>query len=378
VAEQQIEHDLGRTWRRLPTTEWATGSTTVGQGIGNRTGRSGKFFEWQVGRWGLIYDAVMTTPGEWAFKPDDITTRAELAKFGGNQQAGIAHSTRTPNVMIFSDADATESPGYAFDGWVGDIYQYTGEGKRGDQKMSIGNKALRDHARTNRSLRVFVADGKVPKRNTKLQRYVGEFALDIEEPYFQREARDVDGKSRKVFVFRLRPVGDVVRKAQNANAFSGSNEVVPVGVHAIPTEASDKMNYEYQQGGTKKARRWEAELSDRFEEYFRNVHQHSVIRYRLATAGSAGSQFTDIVDATAKILYEAKGVANRMSVRLALGQILDYGRYVKDTHPGTELAILLPQHPPADMIELLKSLNIGCIVEQSGAFIDETGLQRCP
>ena len=64
-----------------------------------------------------------------------------------------------------------------------------------------------------------------------------------------------------------------------------------------------------------------------------------------------------------------------MSVRLALGQVLDYGRYVQ----GVELAVLLPGMPAADLVELLKSYQIGCVVEDNpGQFTDVTGLGRCP
>ena len=51
------------------------------------------------------------------------------------------------------------------------------------------------------------------------------------------------------------------------------------------------------------------------------------------------------------MLYEAKGSAERMSIRLALGQVLDYGRYVE----GSRLAILLPEAPAADLVELLEA-----------------------
>ena len=64
-----------------------------------------------------------------------------------------------------------------------------------------------------------------------------------------------------------------------------------------------------------------------------------------------------------------------MSVRLALGQVLDYGRYVKHC----ALAVLLPNPPDADLIELLESHNVGCVVEgNSGQFSDMTSLGRCP
>ncbi len=64
-----------------------------------------------------------------------------------------------------------------------------------------------------------------------------------------------------------------------------------------------------------------------------------------------------------------------MSVRLALGQILDYSRYVE----GVLLAVLLPEAPPADLVELLQAHNVGYVVEgQPGEFTDITNLRRCP
>ena len=45
----------------------------------------------------------------------------------------------------------------------------------------------------------------------------------------------------------------------------------------------------------------------------------------------------------------------------------------------TELALLLPKRPPGEMVSLLQSLGVGCVVETApGAFVDATGLKRCP
>jgi hypothetical protein len=64
-----------------------------------------------------------------------------------------------------------------------------------------------------------------------------------------------------------------------------------------------------------------------------------------------------------------------MSVRLALGQVLDYGRYVD----GAYLAVLLPAPPVADLVELLENHDVGCVVEtEPGMFLDMTSHNRCP
>ena len=57
----------------------------------------------------------------------------------------------------------------------------------------------------------------------------------------------------------------------------------------------------------------------------------------------------------------------RMCVRLALGQVLGYGRYVE----GAWLAVLLPEAPAADLVELLEAHDVGCVVETNpGNFVD--------
>jgi hypothetical protein len=64
-----------------------------------------------------------------------------------------------------------------------------------------------------------------------------------------------------------------------------------------------------------------------------------------------------------------------MSVRLALGQVLDDGRFVD----GSRLAVLLPKEPPFDLVELLETHDVGCVVEATpNEFLNLTALSRCP
>jgi hypothetical protein len=50
-----------------------------------------------------------------------------------------------------------------------------------------------------------------------------------------------------------------------------------------------------------------------------------VVRYTIIPAGST-TIFSDVADGTDNIRYVVKGAADRMAVRFALGQVLDYGR----------------------------------------------------
>ncbi|MBB4791942.1 KAP family P-loop NTPase fold protein [Streptomyces nodosus] len=150
-------------------------------------------------------------------QPGMAATRAEIKNlYGGGTQGGIVPSATTNNVLLFSDPAAGHRFGY-FDGWLaeddarGPIFEYTGAGTIGDQTFERGNKAILNHVEDGRSLRVFTAAGRVEGSQTILHRYVGEFKVDAEQPYIQRQAPDANGNSRNVIVFRLRPAGPVDR-----------------------------------------------------------------------------------------------------------------------------------------------------------------------
>lgn len=54
---------------------------------------------------------------------------------------------------------------------------------------------------------------------------------------------------------------------------------------------------------------------------------------------------------------EAKGSATRNDLRMALVQILDYGRSLDHAHK----AVLLPSEPPRDLESLLDDYGVGLI-----------------
>ncbi len=149
-------------------------------------------------------------------------------------------------------------------------------------------------------------------------------------------------------------------------------EVDTVAVDAVPPAAVNAERSDFERAASGTAVYNEAQLVSRFQTFLES-HGHTVERYRITTP--AGVLYTDVADTSNAVLYEAKADADRMSVRLALGQLLDYGRYVQ----GTKLAVLLPEMPSADLVELLKNYLIGCVVESGPAqFTDATGLGRCP
>ena len=134
-----------------------------------------------------------------ALAPGERIRRTELhARFGGRRQGGISPSRVGPYVFLIT-APSGEAYGYIYDGRssTDDLYHYTGEGQLGDQRMTQGNRAIRDHEVEGRELHLFEAHG------TELE-YVGQFRYHDD---YQADAPDVrDEEVRKVIVFRLEQV----------------------------------------------------------------------------------------------------------------------------------------------------------------------------
>jgi hypothetical protein len=75
----------------------------------------------------------------------------------------------------------------------------------------------------------------------------------------------------------------------------------------------------------------------------------------------------DVINCTRQTLIEAKQASTREHIRTAIGQILDYQRFWKGNHR----AVLVPDRPDADLLDLLDSVAIKAIWRSgSGGFED--------
>jgi hypothetical protein len=263
-------------------------------------------------------------------------------------------SAKSPNVLLFTSS-AGQKYGYVFDGWHPDgTFHYTGEGPSGDQRLREGNRATRFHIADGRALRLFKKEG------TSV-RYIGEFEVPDESHLIIDEANGEDGLPRKVFVFRLKPVGDVAQEAglPTAPPFTLASE--------IPLEAMNVEQYVAERASTEPttALRTEAKLVSRYVDHLTNVGK-STSRHKVPTpAGHV--MYTDIYVKDDLDLIEAKASSSRQHVRVGLGQILDYARYVDHK----TLALLVPTRPEPEMIALLIAHGIGCIWETESKTFDE-------
>ncbi len=303
---------------------------------------------------------------DWDIAVGDHLTRDErMRRFGGARYGGIEPSAKTPNVFIYSDPERSADI-YPYDGWAEDdkTFLYTGEGRLGDQRMQEGNRAVLEHRERGRALRVFVADGTVPDSAEKNHLYIGQFEVDPDEPYVQEPAPDDNDELRTVYVFRLRPVDEPLRRPQDT---SGTGDA-PTEPEAQLVDPEQQRNTEYEVAGSEPqtARRREAELVTRYENYLTGLG-HDVQRWRIRPPGELLTLVTDTYDGTEHTLYEAKGTTTRDAIRRAIGQLLDYRRHI--AVDDLRLAVLLPDRPSNDLLDLLSSLDIACVYESSeGAF----------
>jgi hypothetical protein len=260
--------------------------------------------------------------------------------------------------MIFT-APAGHKYGY-FDGWQPDgCFHYTGEGQVGDQQLKQGNRALAEHAAMNKSVRLFNGvRGQVT--------YVGEFHVDQHRPHYTTDAPDVNGEMREVIVFRLRPIGEM--KSDLLPAAEESLQEKRTSVNDIDPES--RATEQFTSGATAErvAERREAKLITAYLEFRRATSLPKLRRLKIKPTGEVQPLYTDLYDPEAKLVIEAKGTVTREAIRMAVGQLLDYSRFVDHA----KLAVLLPQLPRRDLLSFLHRHSIAVIAPQSNGQFEVT------
>jgi hypothetical protein len=294
--------------------------------------------------------------GGWSLEPGAKIKRTELHdQFGGSRQGGISPSAQTSNVFIFTDSESGEQHGY-IDSWKEDgCFHYTGEGQRGDQRMIGGNRAVLDSSEDGRMLRVFEGSGGVVE-------YKGLFALDRAQPWYEADAPETgNGPVRSVIVFRLRPADTQPEKPSGISVVPGETIVASVSVEELHTEKTvvDPAREPYE------AERRESGLVQRFKNYMESKGQE-VERLMITPSGEAKPIFTDVYLKRLNTLVEAKGGIDRCSIRMAIGQLVDYSRFAP---LNARLAVLLPSIPREDLRKLLAHAGVFLYVPEGNKFV---------
>lgn len=279
------------------------------------------------------------TPGE------TLRRREVHALYGGREQGGIGPSRRSNVVLFFTDPATGHRHGY-YDGWADDgMFHYVGEGQRGDQRLVQGNKAILNHSADGRTLEGFRADG------TSVT-YLGEFEL-VGHYFTDAHETDEPDTLRQVVVFKLRPLGDVpVELPRLPISPTPTARTDVVSVEEQHTErvfvSPDREPYELE--------RREADLVRRYREHLERAG-HEVGRLRIVPPGESRPLYSDLWDGAVGELIEAKSTVTRDQLRLAVGQLLDYGRFV-DAKCRT---VLVPSRPRDDLLMYLLSVAIGVV-----------------
>jgi hypothetical protein len=280
--------------------------------------------------------------------PGEQLLRREVhARYGGRQQGGIGPSSKAPVILFFTDPAAGHRFGY-YDGWDDDgLFNYYGEGQVGDQRLVQGNKAILNHKLDGRTLEGFLARGATVT-------YLGTFEL---VDHYWTEAHESSSTTiRQVVVFRLRPL----------NAIPVDLPHVPVSradgprIDTVPVEEQhterafvtpDREPYEIE--------RREATLVHRYREHLRR-QGHEVGRLRVVPAGESAPLYSDLWDVTGRELVEAKGLVTREQLRSAVGQLLDYGRFVE----AKTRTVLVPTRPRPDLLAYLAHAGVSAVYPQ--------------
>ncbi|MFE6195636.1 hypothetical protein [Streptomyces sp. NPDC057838] len=320
-----------------------------------------------------------------ALKPGLLTTRSAMHElFGGGSQGGIITPKNSPNILIYTDHDSGKRYGYE-DGWLeeedelGPVFEYTGQGTRGNQtflgQRGSRNAAVLYHADAGKSLRVFMAAGKVPRAGSaaKQQRYVGEFELDTALPYTVREALDEKNEPRLIIVFRLRPKGDFERLTQDVITRAAATDAQRVSVQVVTTTLAEPKRQRAVESRRAAQPSLIADLRQAAirEKYLAELMErgHDVGAFQVRVSGMTNTLKTDLYDATEHELYAVRGASTREEIRMAVGQLKDFARHIMPKN--LKLTALLPEKPHDDLVNFLHAEGIDLV------YGDAQGYTRC-
>jgi hypothetical protein len=166
----------------------------------------------------------------------------------------------------------------------------------------------------------------------------------------------------------------------NADVYERAAEYVPNGFRPVRLKAplcrpisierasSEPFEQRFE-AATRQAYRREQLLVERLDKQLRKKGR-TVSRHAI-TLPDGTELRSDLFDHDTGLLVEAKASVDRASMRMAVGQLLDYERFV--TPVPRVKAVLVPERPPADLVALLESLDIAVIWSAGDHFRDNRG-----
>lgn len=134
----------------------------------------------------------------------------------------------------------------------------------------------------------------------------------------------------------------------------------------VPLERTERSSFSVR--GTpeeRSARRIEALLVER---YAASLAPDRLCRAKVVV--ETGILYSDLYNETRHQLVEAKATATRSSIRMAIGQLADYARFIA---PPPARAVLVPVRPSQDLLALLAVVGVTAVWEEGDTFADSAG-----
>jgi hypothetical protein len=180
--------------------------------------------------------------------------------------------------------------------------------------------------------------------------------------------RDALGYSETYRMNRQNIVPRPSREAALWEAISNLVDVSPqqARVRLVPPEGIATEVFEVGAITPHEARRREAELVAALRAWWtKRDGPDAVSRVEIRPGGNAAVLYSDLFNTATDELVEAKADCARESVRMAIGQLADYRRFVNE-HAACK--VLLPTEPSEDLIDLLTREGIGILVPDGAGF----------
>ncbi len=135
----------------------------------------------------------------------------------------------------------------------------------------------------------------------------------------------------------------------------------------VPVEEGEVEGYDVMPAAdVKRAVRRESKLVSDYSDFLR-AKGDEVSRNRLLPPGTTHPLYTDLFNETRGHLIEAKAGMSRGDIRMAIGQLADYSRFIDKVK---QPAVLLEAKPHPDLLSLLSSQDIAVVWRSSKGFAD--------
>lgn len=146
-------------------------------------------------------------------------------------------------------------------------------------------------------------------------------------------------------------------RAGSASTPPSTDQPASAVAQDAPIDGGGVVTYESSSSPGGMRSRAEADLVKRYADHMSSAG-HDVTGRHYRASSEARLLRADLFLRDLNVLVEAKATVARNDIRLAIGQLLDYRRF-ESTAP--DMAVLLPDRPGDDMLELLGDLSIACV-----------------